>query len=44
MSVGDKWTRFQKFPHLQVCGPEQVVVVEFGKKVMIPSASIEVED
>lgn len=43
MSVGDKWTRFQKFPHLQVCGLEQVVV-EFGKKVMIPSASIEVED
>lgn len=44
MSVRDKRTRFQKFSHLQVCGLEQVVVVEFGKKVMIPSASTEVEN
>lgn len=44
MSVADKWTRFLKFSHLQVCSLEQVVVVAFGEKVMIPSASIEAED
>ena len=44
MSVGDKQTKFQKFSHFQVCGLEQAVLAVFGKKVMIPSASMVVED
>lgn len=40
----DKMDQVSKvFSHLQVCSLEQVVVVAFGEKVMIPSASIEVD-